>query len=136
VIERPLERSGAAAAGARPEHAPAATAAPAPRSWPGRLLLVALLAVIVTIATLARFCARLLGSELGGLELGRDQRVILGPQVDLIGVVRRAAGPLWGVLVAERILPLELFDVAYADFELVRHPSVGAPLPYPGSDLI
>jgi hypothetical protein len=136
MIERPLERPGAAAAGARPEHAPSAPAAPAPRSWPGRVLVVGLIAVILPIAPLARFCSRLLGSELGGLELGRDQRIVLGPQIDLVGVVRGAAGTLRSIVLTERILPLELFDIAYADFELVRDPSVGATLPHPGSDLI
>ena len=69
-------------------------------------------------------------------ELGRDEGVVLGAQVDLLLEVG-ADRALGGVLLADQVvLALELLDVANADVELVRDPCVGAALPHPGADLV
>ncbi len=82
-----------------------------------------------------RLDAGTLGLGFGGFELGGDQRVILGPQVDLLGVV--PGGRLRsGILAGQLVLALELLDITDADLELVGHPGVGPPLAHPGADLI
>ncbi len=72
-----------------------------------------------------------------GLQFGRNQLVILGAQVNLLGVRdgrRRAVG---GAVVAEQVvLALELLDLLNGDLELVGHPSIGTTLSYPTSDLV
>ena len=77
-----------------------------------------------------------LGLGFGRFELGGDQRVVLGAQVDLLRIVAGACA-LRGLLVAdELVLALELLDVADGDLQLVGDPGVGAPLPHPGADLV
>ena len=74
-------------------------------------------------------------SSLGGLELGGDQRVVLGAQVDLLADSPTRSWPP-RLLLDQLVLALELFDVAHADLELVGHPGVGTALAYPGADLV
>ena len=120
------------------EHAAAAPSAAAAGARARGVVLV-----VVLGARLARLRGlllglrlRALGLEFGGLELGGDQRVVLGAQVDLLGVVGGGRA-LAGVLVADQIvLALELLDVAHADLELVGDPGVGAALAHPGADLV
>ena len=85
------------------------------------------------------------GSRLGlralglhrGLQFGGDQLVVLGAQIDLLGIGHGGAGAIGGILVAEElILPLELLDLLNGDLELVGHPSIGTTLSYPASDLV
>src|SRR5262249_18735496 len=69
-------------------------------------------------------------------ELGGDQGVVLGAEVDLLREVA-GARPVPGLLVAdELVLALELLDVPDADLELVGDPRVGTALPRPGADLV
>ena len=76
-----------------------------------RVLLAVLL--VIAVARQLRLRARSLGLRFGCLELGGDQRVVLGAQVDLLGVVPAPPAPSAGLLVAdELVLALELLDVA------------------------
>ncbi len=133
MVERALQRAQIARRRALSERsAPATSAAPAP-ARAGSVLLVGLLGVVTV---LLGFAPGPLGLDFGGLELGGDQRVVLGTQVDLLEVVggHRVVG---GILAAYKIvLALELLDVADAHLELMGHPCVGAALPDPGADLV
>ena len=100
----------------------------------GRLLIV-LVGVGFLSGLLGGFGLGALGLDFGGLELGGDQRVVLGAQVDLVGIIGRGRR-LGGVLLDEIVLALELFDVAHADLQLMRDPGVGTTLSYPGADLV
>src|SRR4051812_40467457 len=85
VVEGALQRTGSGRR-ARPEHSAPSTTAATPGAWAGRLL------VVVLGLGLARLRCLLLSLRLGafglklrGLELGCDQRIVLGAQVDLVG---------------------------------------------------
>ena len=72
-----------------------------------------------------------------GLQFGCDQLVVLGAQVDLLGVRDGCLGAIGGAVVAEQVvLALELLDLLNGDLELVGHPSIGTTLSYPASDLV
>ena len=74
---------------------------------------------------------------LGSLELGRDQRVVLRPQVDLIVEVQLARDAFRLVAVpGKAVLTLEGLDLLDTDFELVGDPSVCASLAGPSANLI
>jgi hypothetical protein len=125
VIEGPLEWPGVAS----PASAAPATTAPPFGPTLGVLILIG------AIAVLGRLGAGALGLGFGGFELRGDQRVILGAEVDLLGVV--ANGRIGtGLLAGEVVLALELLDVADTDLQLVCHPGVGPSLAHPGADLI
>ena len=71
----------------------------------------------------------------GGLQLGCDQRIVLGSQIDFVWIV--VATALGRLAVAdELVLALELLDVAHGHLELVGDPGIGTALPYPRADLI
>ena len=90
-----------------------------------------LLALVVVFLFLGLFGA--LG--LGGFELGGDQRVVLGSQIDLVVEVDGRAGV--GVTVGlEALLALERLDLLHGHLELVGDPGVGAPLANPGADAV
>src|ERR1019366_1672124 len=76
------------------------------------------------------------GLDLGRFELRRDQRVVLGAEVDLLGIARLGRSRRGLLVTDELVLALELVDVPDADLELVSHPGVGAALPYPCTDLV
>ena len=96
-----------------------------------------LLGILVGLLVLvARELPGTLGFSLGGFELGGDQGVILGAQVDLLRVVA-GRGALGVLLVAdELVLALELLDVANADLELMGDPGIRPALAHPGADLV
>ena len=73
---------------------------------------------------------------LGGVELGGDQRVVLGAQIDLVVVVGERADALGLGARLETLLALEGLDLLDGDLELVRDPRVGPPLADPGADAI
>src|SRR5271165_67187 len=138
ALECDVARARARPGRRRPATAAATTAAAGARSA-GLLALLALLAGLVDVVAFTglRGCgAGELGLRLGGLELGGDQSVILGTQVDLLGVAgaARAVGRL--LVADELVLALELLDVAHANFELVCDPGVGAALANPGANLV
>jgi len=87
VVEGALQRRRCARA--RPPSASATAAAAAGARRLGVLLVVLLLAVAVR----GGLGGKPLGLGLGGLQLGCDQRVILGAKVDLVRVVRRGGTP-------------------------------------------
>ena len=89
------------------------------------LLAVALLGGVLLASRL------LLGRGLGRVELGGDQGIVLGAQIDLVVVV----GPRVAV-VAEVVVAPEGLDLLDRDLELVRDPGVGPSLPDPGPDLV
>src|SRR5205085_11121070 len=73
--------------------------------------------------------------RLGRLELRRDQRIVLCPQVDLVVVVARdRSDPLDWLILVEAMLALEALDLLDRDFELVRDPGVGSALPHPAAN--
>jgi hypothetical protein len=94
------------------------------------------LVVAVALVLLLGLGLGLLGPAGGlGLELGGDQRVILGAQVDL--VVEVDAGRLGRLAVGQEVvLLLEGFDLLDGDLQLVGDPGVCAPLAHPGPDLV
>ena len=124
--------------GAPRASAPAAAAAPTAPA--GRRVVV--IAVAIAIARrrrllLVAFGLRLDGGGLGlGLELGGDQGVVLGAQVDLVVEVgaRRAGDGL--TLGREVVLALESVDLLHGHLELVGDPCVGPSLAHPGADLV
>src|SRR5919198_115471 len=130
---------GALELGHRALAAPRASAA---TPTPALLGLLALLALVGLLGLLGLAARLLLGARgLGGLELGGDQRVVLGPQVDLVVEVRprRNAGrkrALAVLLGGEVELPLERLDLLDGDLELVRDPRVGAALADPTANLV
>ena len=75
----------------------------------------------------------LLGSR--GVELGGDQRVVLGAQVDVI-VVDRGGGAVGLVAAFELLVALEGLDLLHCHFELMGDPRVGPPLADPGADAV
>ena len=83
------------------------------------------------------FLLVLLGAlGLGGLELGGDQSIILGAQIDLvieIGADRGAVGLVAGL---QMLLALESLDLLNGDLELVGDPGVGASLADPAADAV
>jgi len=101
----------------------------APRGPPRAAVLV-LIFVLVGIA----FVVFLLGAlRLGRLELGGDERVVLGAQIDFVVEVEADAGIGFAVGL-EALLALEGLDLLNRDLELVRDPRVRAALAYPGPD--
>ncbi len=129
VVEGALE--GLAAPGPA---ASAAAAAPAP---------AALGPLVTVVATVVLGAARLLVLLRGGLVFlllglqgGRHQSVVLGPQVGLLldhGPGGIALGGLGG---GQFVLALELPDVPHGHLELMCDPRVGPPLAHPRPDLI
>ena len=106
VVERALQRAPAAARAS----APTASASPAPAGPHGRLVLI-----LVPLALLA------LGLLFGCLQLRSDERVVLGSEIDFVGVVG-GDGALGGFAVANQlVLALELLDVTDGDLELVSY---------------
>jgi hypothetical protein len=141
VVEGPLEL----APGALAPSAPAAAAAAALLARVLILVLVVVVLVVVaglgSLSGLGGATRLLLGAGgLGGLELGRDEGVVLGAQVDLVVEVAAAgAGGQRAVAVAVRdevVLLLERLDLLDGDFELMSDPGVGAPLADPAADLV
>ena len=125
VIEGALDRTGFACAAS----ATAATAAASFGAGLGVLVLVG------PVAVLGGLCASSLGLGFCRFELGGDKSVILGAEIDLLGVVP-GGGVRTGLLAGQVVLALELLDVADADLELVGDPGVGPTLAHPGADLI
>src|SRR6202167_1266655 len=124
VVEGALQRTPAATRAC----APAAAASPAPAGASGRLVLLSI--IFHGLRLLA------LGLHFGRLQLGGDQRVVLGPEIDFVGVVAREDS-IGGLGVAdELVLAPELLDVTDGDLELVGNPGVGTALPYPRADLV
>ena len=142
VVEGALERRGLAGPAAP---APAATAAPGPctvvviafvvllglRAARGLLGGAGLLGLALLLGQ-----ALLLGAARGlGLELGGDDGVVLGAQVDLlVGVSVAGLAALGGRL--ELLLALERDDLLDRNLELMGDPGVGAALAHPRADLI
>ena len=124
VLEGALVRGRLPGAGATAATATATAAL-------GRVAVLVVVGVTVGLGGLG-----LLGLAGGlGLELGGDQRVVLGAQVDL--VVEVGAGGLRSLTVGEQIvLLLEGFDLLDGDLQLVSDPRVGATLAHPGADLV
>ena len=79
---------------------------------------------------------RLLGRSglLGGIELGGDQRVVLGPEVDLVVKVDERYRSYPGRRRLQALFALEGLDLLDCDLELVRDPGIGAPLAHPAAD--
>src|SRR3954469_2502610 len=125
VVEGPLEARLAGRAAAR---AAAAAAAPAPALGP--------LAVVALVVGLGLLVLAGLGAARGlGLELGGDQRVVLGAQVDL--VVEVDPGRVAGLAVRQQVvLLLERLDLLDGDLELVSDPGVRAALSDPRANLV
>ena len=94
----------------------------------GRLLRLIVLVVLFVVLV------GLLSS--GGVELGRDQRVVLGAQVDVIVVFGRGRGAVGLVAGLELLVALEGLDLLHCHFELVGDPRVGPPLADPGADAV
>src|SRR5262249_29215224 len=133
VVEGSLQRAGVTCGRTISEQPPTTPAASTPDARPRGVLVLQLspcpfsLSFPLGLGTLGLYF-RL-------LELGRDQRVVLRAQVDLVGVV--LGDWIERVLVADGlVLALELSDVAHAGVELMSDPWVGAALPYPRADLI
>ena len=128
--------------------------APAPAAAPAAALLglvflvlvLFLFVVLVLVFVVVRLGllgeARLLlgARRLGGFELGRDERVVLGAQVDLVvevGAGRGAVGSAVGVAVRDEVvLLLERLDLLNGDLELMGYPGVGTTLADPAPDLV
>ena len=72
----------------------------------------------------------------GGVELGGDQRIVLGAQVDLIVEVAPGTGAVNVVAGLQVLLALEGLDLLNGYLELVRDPRVGASLTDPGADTV
>ena len=120
MVEGALERCRRPGA---PATAAASAAAP---PTPGGTILVLLVAVAVF---------RIRGLLRGGLELRRDQRVVLGAQIDLVVEVQaRAVGRL--AALDKLVLALELLDLLDRHLELMGNPRVGAALADPAADLV
>jgi hypothetical protein len=140
VVEGALQGAGAA----RGRASPAASTTPAAPAR-GRLFLVALdlslgRSALRPFGSLAFGC-RLsfgplaLGLKRRSLELGGDQSVVLGAEVDLVEVGRGGAHS--GLLAPHQIvLAPELLDLLHGDLELVGYPRIGATLTHPGADLV
>ncbi len=117
VVERAFEDVGLAGA-----PAPAASAAAAARGGAFAVLRVAVLGVSSRGGRLG-----LLGrARSGGLELRRDQGVVLGAKVDLVVEVEPRGAVLRRVVGRELVLALELLDLLDGDLELVGDPRVGS----------
>ena len=69
---------------------------------------------------------------LGGVELGGDQRVVLGAQIDLVVEVHGSGVGLGGRL--EALLALEGLNLLNGDLELMRDPRVRPSLADPCAD--
>src|SRR5438128_3965982 len=138
VVEGALERAHVApgacprATSQRAPSAPAATAS----ARAGRLRSRLVLLLARRGLLLLRFGERALGLDFRGLELGRDERVVLGAQVDLVGVLGGDRALRRALVADDLVLALELLDLAHAHIELMGHPRVGTALPYPRADLI
>ena len=91
-----------------------------------RLIVLVVLFVVVLVGLLSS----------GGVELGRDQRVVLGAQVDVIVVLGRGRGAVGLVAGLELLVALEGLDLLHCHFELVGDPRVGPPLADPGADAV
>ncbi len=90
------------------------------------------LLVLVLVLVAVLFLLLLGALRLGRLELGGDERVVLGAQIDL--VVEVNADPGLGVAVRlQPLLTLEGLDLLDRHLELVGDPGIGAALPDPGS---
>jgi hypothetical protein len=116
MVEGALQRRSAAGRAASP-----CAAAPA-RPWRRDLL--------VRLDTLRAggFLADALGLGFGCFQLGGDQRIVLGAQVDLVRIVAYG-GSVRGLLLADQlVLVLELLDVLDAHPKLVGDPRVGSTL--------
>src|SRR5664280_1528541 len=136
VIERALQRAGAAGARAGPEHLASAPSTAAAGARTGRILVVLLgLALGRLGGLLLGFGLGTFGLQLRCLELGCDQCIVLSAQVDLVGILGDGCA-LCGILLDQIVLTLELFDVAHADLELMGDPGVGTALTDPGADLV
>src|SRR5215217_4669282 len=120
VVERPLELA-AAAAGTAPATASAAT--PPLGLVAGDLDVVVVLVLLVLV---------LLGL---GIERRRDQRVVLGAQVEIVAVRDGALG-FPALRCVELVIALELAQILDRDLELMGDPGVGPALSYPRPDLI
>jgi hypothetical protein len=100
-------------------------------------ILVALGTVLAVVGT-----GGLGGGILGGagfrgrLELGGDERVVLGAEVDLVVEFGRGGPALDLGAGLEPLLALEGLDLLHGYFELMRDPGVGASLTDPGADLV
>ena len=119
---------------------------------PESFVLVLVLVFVVLVAAglrgrggrsglLLRAAGLLLGARrLGGFELGGDERVVLGAQVDLVVEVAAAgAGSQRAVGLAVRhevVLLLERLDLLDGDLELMSDPGVGPTLADPAADLV
>ncbi len=68
------------------------------------------------------------------VELGGDQRIILGTQVDLVIKVGDRDRRVWIRVWLQRLFALEGLDLLNGDLELVRDPRVGASLAHPAAD--
>src|SRR5206468_6003576 len=133
VVEGPLEWSTRAS----PASASTTPAAPPPRGDIGFGIGIGLPGL------LRRGLGRRLGLGFGrplgfgGFELGRDQRVVLGPKIDLVVEVELTDDAV-GLLAVSRktVLPLERLDLLDADLELVGDPCIRPALARPRADLI
>ncbi len=98
----------------------------------------AVLAIAIIVGFSRRFGLGLLALSLHrGLQFGSDQLVVLGAQIDLLGVRNGRRSAIGGAVLAEQVvLALELLDLLNGDLELVGHPSIGTTLSYPTSDLV
>src|SRR5262249_30326358 len=120
VVEGALERAFVHLRSAPGSAPPASPATSPPR--PGRTLALLVLGfLILGLRFGPRFGPRFglglrpLGLDFGRLQLGRNERVVLSPQIDVLGIVRRE-GALGGLLVAdELVLALELVYVTDRD---------------------
>src|SRR4051794_29573564 len=124
VVERALEDVLGATA-------PAATAAaPAPPLGRGPVLVVVVVVPVVLVVVLGR--TRSVGFELGG-----DESVVLGPQINLVVEVQaRSVDGLRSVPVVELVLALELLYLLDGDLQLVGDPRIRAALADPATDLV
>ena len=104
----------------------------------GRVLVVVLgLAGLGAARVLLGLQALLLGpARLGGLELGGDERVVFGAQVDLVVEVDLRSVAVVGLGGRQVVVALEGLDLLDGRLELVGDPGVGAALADPAADLI
>jgi carbon storage regulator len=77
-----------------------------------------------------------LARGLGGLDLGRDERVVLGAQVDLVVEVDAGSITVLGVGRQQLVLALEGLDLLDRRLELMGDPGVGTALADPAADLV
>jgi len=118
VVKGRLERSRG------PAPPPAATTSAASPAAAGGLLGVVLVLVLV----------RAVG--FGGIELSRDQSIILGAEVDLAVEVSGCPCAFDVVTRSELLLAAEGLDLLHGDLELVRDPGIGPTLSDPGANAV